>query len=156
MKILLPVLWVILLGGCATSGTYAPEGAPDVNRFPAEGLDYEVSDSVNDNRMRAIQFLSKKRVRYRQEIIEPYTYVLTVFVPEPRSGSDRRVRRTAFKLALTENKQKPSCTNSSLTWIVESRGIREETWRVLKSDNEYTPSALEEITSLFTENNCNE
>jgi len=142
----------ILLASCAT--VYVSSRTPEVADFPDVSLDYRVTETRESTRQVTIGFFTDKGIPYRQEIQEPHTYVITAYLSEPKGREDRRVRRIAYRVSLREDAPSSPCTYASVTWLVESKGIRERTWRTVESDGAYTPSSLEEVKGLFTERRC--
>ena len=122
--------------------------------FPKTYLNYQVIGDHEKNRLLTLHYLSKKEIPCHQEIQEPFVYVITAYLYEPVGEMDNRIRRTAFRVSLQKDQTKRNCTNVSLTWLVQSRGIRERTWRTLESDTKYVSSYLDDVIKLFIERQC--
>ena len=143
---------IIILASCASVDTGSRP--PEVSDFPDVSLDYRVTGTREETRQVTINFLTDKGIPYRQEIQEPHTYVITAYLSEPQKGEDRRIRRTAYRVSLREDVPNSLCTYASVTWLVESKGIRERTWRTVESDGGYSPSTLKEVKGLFSGRRC--
>ena len=79
---------------------------------------------------------------------------LIFWSPKKNNG---RMQRVAFMMRLREApKPKSSCTEIFVSWKIESRGIREETWRSTDEDKATQPMLTRVITRcLGALKNCN-
>jgi len=152
-KYFLLIFQTILIASCSSVDTSTRP--PEVVDFPEVGLDYRVAGTREDTRQATISFFTDKGIPYRQEIQEPHSYVITAYLAEPKTREDRRIRRTAYRVSMREsNTANSQCVSASVTWLVESKGIRERTWRTVESDGAYTPTNLEEVKGLFIKRKC--
>lgn len=142
----------VLLLGCSPG--VLREELPDAADFPNHGLTYQVRGSKEEVRQATINFLTDKSIPFRQEIQEPNTYVISAHLSEPQQNEDRRIRRVAYRVSLREDAQNSPCSHASVTWIIESKGVRESTWRTVESDAGFSPSTLEEVKGIFSGRRC--
>src|SRR5712691_9032839 len=74
---------------------------------------------------------------------QPVKYRCRCRVIEPTENEARRIRRTAYRVSLRSDSARAECTYASMTWLVQSKGIREETWQTTPADDTYSPSTLD-------------
>lgn len=122
--------------------------------FPDVSIDYSMAGTLEENRLKTADFFSNLGIRYRQETADSQLYLITGPVAEPVAKGDKKLRRTAYRVRLTETPGDSSCGVASITWIVESRGLKEDKWVVDKLDITYMPASLANIKKYFLANRC--
>lgn len=155
MLILLSLAWI--LSGCSLNGIREHQfSAPDIDDFPPHELPFRVHGD-HDYALRDIQdYLSSRGLPSVVTIRAPKTYVVTTYIIEPRQTDDRRIRMTAFRLALSEmtGSYPAPCTSVAISSLTKSRGIREEVWSVQESDATYISSAWPELKTQLEMRAC--
>jgi WD40 repeat protein len=115
---------------------------PNLEDFPNAGLDYQASRSLEEVKTHMKDFLNAQYIRYREEKTD-YGVVITVFVDLP--GRGRRSVRAAFLIKIVPMKQAGNCT-LTFTWLVQSKGNRENTWTIQPEDTkDYARGFVEPI-----------
>lgn len=115
-------------------------GTPRAEEFPNAGIPFRIHGGVEPVKDALLANAARLSWRVRQEISEPYVYIITVFIREPSVGSDRRIRRSAYRIRVSPHSPEPNCTDASVTWLTESKGIREGTWSREPADQQYEPA----------------
>lgn len=151
-----PAVSAFLMGCATTAMVLDPEDMepPARSAFPTRELAFVVRGPVPDVRQRLLKSLNARRLAYKQELSDPFTYVITVYTWEPPTDSLWRSRRASYLLRLAADSENRRCTDVSLNWIVESKGNREELWSVQPSDAEYVPRLREVFVKELEENAC--
>ena len=148
-KYLAVVAFLFILYGCATVD-YSTH-PPDVSEFPSSALNYRVASDVNQSLIQTIQFLTSKGITFHQESIQPDNIIITSYIEEPFKATDRRVRRTAYKVNITRDHIDATYSSISVSWLVQSRGVRERTWRHTGQDTTYAPTHLAVIKNFYND-----
>lgn len=94
-------------------------------------------------------FLYEKHWFGNVEIYDPFTYLITWYINEPRSN-DPRQRRTAFMIGISQMSSDSMCTEITLSAITSSRGNREETWRIIDEDLNFKSTYEDTIKNLIS------
>lgn len=142
----------ICLTACVT--TYHAIKLPEISDFTDASLTYTVKGTLKDVTKETTEFLLRRTIRHRQQAEEPYTYLITDYIKEPAGQEGNRIRRTAYIIKLREIPPTGQCTAASISWLVESKGTRENTWRTIKSDEDYSPNTLMTVKDLFEKRKC--
>ena len=121
---------------------------PKFEDFSAAEISETIDDSV-DVRQRLSEMLSQNSVRHKIEQRSPQLIVITAYVEEPRNGN--RVRKTAFRFIIGPRER---CRSISVTWLIKSRGIKEESWSIQPEDEVIQPQGLAPIKKLFQSFRC--
>ena len=154
MRILriLGLLWT--LSGCV--GLAVNVAPPNIDEFSQLELPFRVA-GANDAVLREIQdYLASHRLPSIVTIRAPKTFVVTTYIQEPLKAEDRRIRRTAFRLALSSVSPtgSPLCTSVAVVALTKSRGIREEVWSVQDLDTTFESSAWPELKAALQKRPC--
>lgn len=149
---------------------------PGLDDFSAPGLTHLLATDPEALRIELIEWLSREGWPTTQEIEGRYTYVITVYVEEGelddgatpagvagggsvppatrwRPASSRgRTQRSAVLLRITGAPPGAGpCSEAFVSWTVQSRGLREETWRVTDADRSTQPSLARVIARWLGE-----
>ena len=143
-----------VLSGCA--GIPINVAPPGIEEFPQGELPFRV---VGDNEMvlqRIQDYLVSRGLPSVVTVRGRKTFVVTTYVEEPRRPEDRRLRRTAFRLALSQSWESSSalCTSVAVVSLTQSRGIREEAWSVQDTDTTFVSSIWPEMKALLEKKVC--
>jgi hypothetical protein len=145
-----------ILAGCEASMPHAVSNAPEVDEFPEEELPFRVG-STQETTVRAIQdHLVQRGLPSVVTLRAPKTFIVTTYFQEPKNEADRRVRRTAIRLAVAPLQPTGSsaCTSVAVVTLTKSRGIHEELWSRQESDTAFTSNAWPEIKALLSKRLC--
>ncbi len=148
-----PGLICFLFGCAGISRSVAP---PDVDAFPQEELSFQIAGD-DGKVLRDIQdYLANRGWPAVVTVRAPKTFIVTTYVREPNKSSERRFRRTAFRLGLSQIRRTGTspCTSVAVVSLTMSRGIHEELWSVQESDATFVSSAWPELKSLLEKEAC--
>ena len=131
---------------------------PDIDDFPAQELVFRFRGDA-DASLKAIQnYLSERKLPSTPPMIRaPKVFVVTAYVVEPTMPTDRRVRRTAFRLTIAPEAQvagQSACTTLSIASLTKSRGKFEELWSVQDPDKTYQSSAWPDLRGEISKREC--
>ena len=126
---------------------------PPPSRFPDRELAYRYPGTIEQTRDLVVTYLTAHRLPHRTVLNAPYTYVITVWVPDSIRSAARRVRRSAFSIRLADASPNP-CTSAALNWVVESRGIHEEVWTAVEADGAFHPLFADSLIALLSTSKC--
>lgn len=146
----------IMLTGCAGVTVKLNAQLPSIDEFPEQEVSFRINGNT-DNVLRDIEdFLWQKGLPSIVTVRAPKTFIVTTYIQEPEEANARRVRRTAFRLALTaaNPNDKTNCSTVSVVSITKSRGIREEVWSIQDTDMNFTSSKWPELKNLLEERAC--
>ena len=143
----------LLVSGCASLSVSDLE-PPRVEEFPNREVAYRVAGTQDSVRDQLVQLLSKRTLFHRVEIRAPQTHVVTAYISEPDTHGARRVRKTAYRFSVGPTSPPTACAPLSVTWLVKSRGIREELWSIQEADVSHVPASWNEIKTLFENQRC--
>ena len=152
---------------------------PDFASFATSGLTLVLEVAPDLLRTDLIEKLSRQSWPTTQEIEGRYTYVITVYVEEgevefiyeaqgvdPTTEADAtpsffiewspfadtsRHQRSAVLIRIAEAAGSPGCSEVFVSWKVQSRGVREETWRTTDEDNSTQPFLVRVINEWLRE-----
>lgn len=154
MRVIFTLLTAGALFGCG--GLAVNVAPPGVDEFPQQELPFRVAGD-NDTVLRGIQdYLVSQGLPSIVTVRAPRTFVVTTYIEEPRMPADRRVRRSAFRLGLSQtgaNSASP-CTSVAVVSLTKSRGIHEELWSIQESDTTFVSSAWPELKALLEKRMC--
>lgn len=156
MKYVCALALLVLLSGCAMMAPSSGVAPPAVDEFPQQELQFRTTGDV-DTALRSVQdYLAMRRLASNATVRAPKIFVVTTYVDEPRADTDRRVRRTAFRIALSPLAVQGglSCTALAIASLTKSRGIREESWSVQESDATFESSAWPELRKQIASQSC--
>jgi hypothetical protein len=151
---------IVLIAACGLLGSCFPRLSPSEmtpparSAFPNRELAFRVRGTPGQIRDTVLQSLNSLRLQYKQEVSDPFTYVVTVYTAEGPVPNARRVRRASYLIRLAPDPQSAECSWVALNWLVESRGIREETWSTQADDDAYIPRLREFFVRQFEEVPC--
>lgn len=142
-----------LLSGCANMAL--DSAPPGVDEFPQQELSFRVAGD-NDTVLRKIQdYLADRSLPSIVTVRSPKTFVVTTYIEEPRNPGDRRIRRTAYRLALSPSQEEESsCMSVSVVALTKSRGIHEEVWSVQEGDESFVSSAWPDLKKALEKEVC--
>lgn len=115
---------------------------PNLEDFPNASLDYQASRSLDEVKTHMKDFLNAQYIRYREEPTDNGV-VITVYLDLPDRG--RRSVRVAFLIKIVPLSQEGNC-KLTFTWLVQSKGNRENTWTIQPEDTkDYAKGFVEPI-----------
>ncbi len=156
MKQLCALAFSLLLSGCSMTGPSSEVAPPKVDEFPQHEVQFRVLDDV-DAALRSVQeYLAMRGLASIATVRAPKIFVITTYVDEPSRETDRRVRRTAFRIALSPlpNQSGQNCTALAVSTLTKSRGIKEEIWSVQESDMTFESSAWPDLRKQIASKAC--
>ena len=168
---------VILIGlfGCATKETPRPTSAPFTSKSapftskhespdpPAKAAfrDGSVTVSFADDKEKALDFLSQffsnKSVRLTPVSIDHFDSRLefiTFFMSADSPKDASRLKRFAYRFQIDSKPLEKKCSEISIAWTIESKGIRESTWSVQPDDLGYIPPQFSELRKQLESHQC--
>lgn len=148
---------MVMLSGCvALPANYQLAQQPSLDEFPDHEVVYVLNGKVDDLLQDIRELLSKQMLPSTVAIESPKTFILTTYIEEPKELKVQRVRRTAFRFALTEGvpSEKKNCSVVSVVSITKSRGMREEIWSIQSADLNFKSAQLPELKSFFEKRAC--
>ena len=158
---LLVVACAALQSGCSTEfGGLAYSdigGLPPIDGFPQGEMSFRMLGDVSHALRDVSAFLAIERLPATIVSRPPRTLVVTSYVEEPSSAGARRIRRTAFRITLSDDsnrQQQPQCTYTSISSLTQSRGVREEAWTIQIADHAYEPALLLKLQALIEQHKC--
>jgi hypothetical protein len=122
--------------------------APTFTKFPDSQINMNVLGSREEVLRSMSDYFSGRNWPTRQEIQEPYIYLVTTYWTDT---SGKRQHRAAYRIRIGRDTEKQACSNASLSWIVESRSFREQSWRSTDDDSSYQPKDIQQITEMIKE-----
>lgn len=154
MRLILGLALAGVLSGCERLAVNVI--LPGIDEFPQQELPFRAAGD-NDVVLRKIQdYLVSRGLPSVVTVRAPKTFVVTTYIQEPRKPEDRRLRRTAFRLALSQTKASTDvpCTSVAVVSLTKSRGIREEVWLVQDADTTYVSSGWPDLKALLEKEAC--
>lgn len=150
------LLLSVLLVGCATMPSPSGVAPPAVEEFPQQEFMFRISGAVDAALTSVQDYLTRRGLASNATVRGPKIFVITTYVIEPSQSSDRRHRRTAFRMALSPYPAQGggSCTALAVAVLTKSRGVREETWSVQDSDLAFESSELFELRKQIASQAC--
>ena len=129
---------------------------PMMAEFPTGEMSFRVSGDVSAVLHTLNGYMSDNGMLSTIVLQPPQTFVVTSYLEEPSAPGARRVRRTAFRIKLSEDggKGQPTCTYVSLSSLTKSRGVREETWTVAEADKNFELLFLPKLRELIKDHKC--
>jgi hypothetical protein len=161
---------VILIGlfGCATKETPRPTSAPFTSKHespdpPAKAAfrDGSVTVSFAGDKEKALVFLRRfffnKSVSLTPVSIDEFDSRLefiTFFMLADSPKDAPRLKRFAYKFQIDSKPLEKKCSEISIAWTIESKGIRESTWSVQPDDLGYIPPQFSELRKQLEGHQC--
>ncbi len=143
----------VLVAGCVGLSVSDLE-PPRIEEFPNREVTYLITGTQESVRDQIVDLLSKRTLFSRVWIEALQTYVITAYIDEPKTPGARRVRKTAYRFAVSPTSQTKVCAQLSVTWLIKSRGVREELWSIQEADVNYVPASWSEIKTLLEKQRC--
>lgn len=100
---------------------------PGVSDFPDRAVRFETASGAGDL-ARALRRLLPEGQAVPVQVVheDPFLYHITWPVMGPVEGQAARYRRTSYLMRVFE---RDGCSRVAVSWITETRGTRERTWR---------------------------
>ncbi|HQU74861.1 MAG TPA: hypothetical protein PKV71_03305 [Calditrichia bacterium] len=154
MRFIGMMLLATTLSGCFWGGGKKTAMSRENAAFPEESLIYKLSGSVEENRLKTIDFLSDKGIRYRQLRKNEAVFLITGPMAEPPLKGDETRRRSAFRFRFADSPADSGCVLGAVTWLVEARHGDREQWETGDAELTYTPSVLKDFQQFLKKNRC--
>lgn len=163
---------VILIGlfGCATRETLRPAPAPleitskhESSDPPTKAAfrDGSVTVSFAGDKQKTLDFL-RQFFLYRSVSLTPVSIdgfdgrleFITFFMLADSPKDASRLKRFAYKFQIDTKPLEKKCSEISIAWTIESKGIRESTWSVQPDDLGYIPPQFSELRKQLESHQC--
>jgi hypothetical protein len=147
---------VLLIGGCSSAPPVfrGPAQTPAVGDFSAADISFSVKGDQNSVLQAIVNYLSDNTMFHRVELGPAQDFVVTAFLDEPITPGARRTRRTAYRFSIGAMSVGVKCSPIGVTWLTQSKGIREERWSVQAEDTGVTPNSWPVIRQLLEARRC--
>lgn len=147
---------VILMAGCVSEPQEArgPAQTPAVADFPAADISFSIAGDQKSVMQHIVNYLSENTMFHRVELGPAQHFVVTAFFEEPSAPGARRTRKTAYRFSVGTASGPSKCSPLGVTWITESKGIREERWSVQPDDAAVKPSSWPGIHQMLDSLRC--
>lgn len=147
---------VLLLTGCVAKPPIfrGPAQTPAVGDFPAADISFRLAGEQKSVLQDIVNYLSENTMFHRVEIGPAQDFVVTAFFDEPAAPGARRTRKTAYRFSVGSATDSSGCSPLGLTWLTESKGIREERWSVQPEDSAVNPSSWSQIRQMLEARRC--
>jgi len=149
----------LILDECTSIIKQIPKCSNDVpNResFSSNiNLYFNMKGSIDEIQKKFLDFFSKENIRAKTDNSMHNKYVITVFIVEGCSSNKKQLNRTSYLITITPSNSN-ECSDVSVNWLSQSRGIYENNWYCNKyGSNGYQPQYIFTIRSFIKENECN-
>ena len=147
---------ILLLSGCMSEPPVfrGPAQTPAVGDFPAADISFRIAGDQQSVLQDIVNYLSDNTMFHRVEIGPAQDFVVTAFFDEPAAPGARRARKTAYRFSVGTATDRSGCSPIGVTWLTESKGIREEQWSVQPEDTALNPSSWPQIHQMLEAHRC--
>lgn len=120
---------------------------PGIGDFPKTGFRALLPLPTARAASHVQQYLYSRLVPVEVSVRDSATYLITARLLEPAARNQRRDHRTTYLVVLTHSGSR--CTSVFFSWIRESKGVRERTWRRTEEDANEIPLFAGQIGEML-------
>ena len=144
-------LVAIFMSGCST---LQPIETPEIDQFPKREYRLQVGGTPDAIRRDLSKQLSQMHVPLRYWKDEHAAYLVSTLVEDPDAPGWIRDTRSAVLVTLKQDKVYPYCSDVSLRWLVESKGVFSDLWKAQNHNREYIPSLTKTVRDYADSKVC--
>lgn len=142
---------VFLVSGCSTM---QPIETPELDQFPQREYRLQVDGTPDAVRRELSKEFSQMVVPFRYWKDGDAGYLVSTLVEDPNAPGWLRDTRSSVLVILKQDKIYPYCSDLSIRWLVESKGVFSDIWKTQSHNREYIPSITKTVKDYADNNVC--